>query len=78
MKAFRALAAILLFVHVVVAAPAKSEAASAAEIDAGGGATLRSFERQFPGAARAWPEGGSGFGVSFGGQGGDRLRRGIW
>jgi lipid-binding SYLF domain-containing protein len=50
MKAFRALAAILLFVHVVVAAPAKSEAASAAEIDAGVGATLRSFERQFPGA----------------------------
>jgi len=50
MKAFRTLAAILLFVHVVVVAPAKSEAASAAEIDAGVGATLRSFERQFPGA----------------------------
>ena len=35
MKAFRARAAILLFILLVVAAPAKSEAASAAEIDAG-------------------------------------------
>jgi len=50
MKAFRTLAALLLFVQVVVAAPVKSEAASAAEIDAGVGATLQSFQRQFPGA----------------------------
>ena len=50
MKVFRMPAAILLFVQVVVAAPAKSEAASAAEIDAGVGATLRSFQSQFPGA----------------------------
>ena len=50
MKAFRTLAAVLLFVQVVVAAPVKSEAASAAEIDAGVGATLQSFQRQFPGA----------------------------
>jgi len=50
MKAFRTLAAVLLFVQVVVAAPVKSEAASAAEIDAGVGATLHSFQRQFPGA----------------------------
>jgi lipid-binding SYLF domain-containing protein len=50
MRACRTLAAFLLFILVVVAAPAKSEAASAAEIDAGVGATLRSFERQFPGA----------------------------
>jgi lipid-binding SYLF domain-containing protein len=50
MKELRTLAAILLFVLLVVAIPAKSEAASAAEIDAGVGATLRSFERQFPGA----------------------------
>ena len=50
MKPFRTVAVILIFVLVVVAAPAKSEAASAAEIDAGVGATLRSFERQFPGA----------------------------
>jgi lipid-binding SYLF domain-containing protein len=46
----RTLAAFLLLVLAMVAAPAKSEAASAAEIDAGVGATLRSFERQFPGA----------------------------
>ena len=50
MKVLRPLAAILLSVLVVVAAPPQSEAASAAEIDAGVGATLRSFERQFPGA----------------------------
>jgi lipid-binding SYLF domain-containing protein len=50
MKAFRTLAAVLLFVQVIVAAPVKSEAASAAEIDAGVGATLQSFQRQFPGA----------------------------
>ena len=50
MKAFRTLAAVLLFVQVLVAAPVKSEAASAAEIDAGVGATLHSFQRQFPGA----------------------------
>ena len=50
MKSFPTLAAVLLFVQVVVAAPVKSEAASAAEIDAGVGATLQSFQRQFPGA----------------------------
>jgi lipid-binding SYLF domain-containing protein len=50
MKAFRTVAAILIFVLVVVTAPVRSEAALAAEIDAGVGATLRSFERQFPGA----------------------------
>lgn len=50
MRACRTLAAFLLLVLAMVAAPAKSEAASAAEIDAGVGATLRSFERQFPGA----------------------------
>jgi lipid-binding SYLF domain-containing protein len=49
-KVFRKLAAIMLFLQVMVAAPVKSEAASAAEIDAGVGATLRSFESQFPGA----------------------------
>jgi hypothetical protein len=38
MKAFRALAAVSVFVQVVVAAPVRSEAASAAEIDAGVGA----------------------------------------
>jgi lipid-binding SYLF domain-containing protein len=50
MNVLRTFAAILLLVLVVVAAPAKSEAATAAEIDAGVAATLRSFERQFPGA----------------------------
>ena len=50
MEAFRTVAAILIFILVVVAAPVRSEAASAAEIDAGVGATLLSFERQFPGA----------------------------
>ena len=50
MKAFPTVAAILIFVLVMVAAPVRSEAASAAEIDAGVGATLSSFERQFPGA----------------------------
>jgi lipid-binding SYLF domain-containing protein len=50
MRAFRTVAAILIFVLVVVTAPVRSEAALAAEIDAGVGATLRSFERQFPGA----------------------------
>jgi len=50
MNVFRTLTAILLFLQAMVAVPAKTEAASAAEIDAGVGATLNSFQRQFPGA----------------------------
>jgi lipid-binding SYLF domain-containing protein len=50
MKAFRTLGAMLLLIQVLISAPAKSEAASAAEIDAGVGATLRSFESQIGGA----------------------------
>jgi lipid-binding SYLF domain-containing protein len=47
---FRALWLILIAIHVMVAAPARSEAASAAEIDASVDATLSSFERQIGGA----------------------------
>jgi lipid-binding SYLF domain-containing protein len=50
MKTFRTLVAILLFVQVLVSSFAKSEAATATEIDAGVAATLGSFQRQFPGA----------------------------
>jgi lipid-binding SYLF domain-containing protein len=50
MRAFRTFGAMLLLIQMVIAAPAKSEAASATEIDAGVGATLRSFESQIQGA----------------------------
>ncbi len=46
MKAFRALWLILVAMHVIVVAPATSEAASAPKIDAKVDAKLRSFESQ--------------------------------
>jgi lipid-binding SYLF domain-containing protein len=50
MKAFRALWLILIAMHVMVAAPARSAAARTPEIDAKVDATLRSFESQIRGA----------------------------
>jgi lipid-binding SYLF domain-containing protein len=50
MKTFRALWLILIAVQAIVAAPPRSEAASAAEINADANATLHSFVRQIGGA----------------------------
>jgi lipid-binding SYLF domain-containing protein len=50
MKALRALGLLLMALQLTVVAPAKSEAASASEIDANVDATLRSFESQIQGA----------------------------
>jgi lipid-binding SYLF domain-containing protein len=50
MNAFRALSLILITMHAIVAAPLRSEAASAAEIDADVNATLHSFDSQIRGA----------------------------
>ena len=52
MRAFRALVLVLFAIHLTVAAPSMSEAASAAAIDADVDATLHSFESQIPGARR--------------------------
>ena len=50
MKTFRALWLILIAIQAIVAAPSRSEAASAAEINADADATLHSFVRQSGGA----------------------------
>jgi lipid-binding SYLF domain-containing protein len=50
MKGFRALWLILIALQAIVAAPSRSEAASAAEINADADATLHSFVRQSGGA----------------------------
>jgi lipid-binding SYLF domain-containing protein len=50
MRTFRALSLILITMLAMVAAPARSEAASAAEIDADVSAALTSFESQIVGA----------------------------
>jgi lipid-binding SYLF domain-containing protein len=81
MRVFRTLGAMLLLIQVVIAAPAKSEAASAAEIDVGVGATLRSFESQI-GGARELGQKAAGIlvfpsvvkaGIGFGGEYGEGL-----
>lgn len=50
MKALRALLLILIALNAIVAAPSRSEAASAAEISADADATLHSFVDQIGGA----------------------------
>jgi lipid-binding SYLF domain-containing protein len=50
MNALRAVWLILIAIQAIVAAPPRSEAASAAEINADANATLHSFVRQNPGA----------------------------
>jgi lipid-binding SYLF domain-containing protein len=50
MKTFRALWLILIAIQAIVAAPSRSEAASAAKINADADATLHSFVRQSSGA----------------------------
>ena len=50
MKAIRAVCVILIAIHAIVAAPSRSEAASAAEINVDATATLHSFVRQIRGA----------------------------
>jgi lipid-binding SYLF domain-containing protein len=50
MKTIRAVFVILIAIHAIVAAPSRSEAASAAEINVDATATLHSFVRQIRGA----------------------------
>jgi lipid-binding SYLF domain-containing protein len=78
MKTFRALRLILIAIQAIVAAPSRSEAASAAEINADADATLHSFVRQSSGAQElgnkaagvlVFPslfKGGFGFGGEYG------------
>jgi lipid-binding SYLF domain-containing protein len=73
----------LICIQVVTAAPARSEAASAAEIDVGLGATFRSFESQVRGA-RELGQKAAGIlvflvkaGIGFGGEYGEGLLL-IW
>ena len=68
MRTFRALPMILIAMLAMVAAPARSEAASAAEIDADVNAALTSFESQI-GGARELASKAAGPGVPVGGQG---------